>query len=178
MSNLPDFDRHGYLPPGIHRATHSDIYERLASFDAWGCGDRERLFAGYCRLVEALQIVGLTAEQWLGGSFVSNEDGPEDVDVVNYCDVTAYQALPPELKAMIQQYFCGDDTAKHCGCDSYFVPLPPEDHRANPDFAIVRAYWERRLGHDLAGRPKGIVSRLVELPENDTQNESADADAA
>ena len=166
MSGLPEFDLwHGYLPTGLHPATHDEIRDRCVNFDAWGREHREKLFSGYEKLIAALELVGLPTEHWIGGSFVSKAETPGDIDIVNYCDVQAYEGLPPELMAMIKRYFQGEETAKHCHCDSYFVPMPPPEHRHKEEFLIVRAYWEKELGHDTEGRKKGIISRQVEFQD-------------
>lgn len=163
------------MPPGFHPAAHEQIKERCVNYEGLGCGDRVRLFEGYEKLVAALQLVGLPAEQWIGGSFVSNEDGPQGIDLVNYCDVYVYESLPSALKAIINQYFQGNTTAKHCHCDSYFVPLPPKEHHLNADFMILRNYWEKELGHDHKGQRKGIILRHVEITESRPLEESANA---
>lgn len=135
---------------------------------------REELFEGYERLVAALELIGIGAEQWIGGSFVSKTPHPEDIDLVNYCDAKAFQDLTPETKAMIARYFRGRKTAEHCHCDSYFVPSPPAGHAHSEDFKVVLAYWQKKLGHDKIGRPKGIVSRVVqaESESNDLEEKS------
>lgn len=182
MSGLPkSVDIRGYLPPGIHPTTIEELQERFGtSISKIDFPDirREHLFAGYQRLIEALRLVGLPAEQWIGGSFIAFWGSPNDIDLVNYCDVVAYEALSPEIKAMINRYFQGEETAKHCHCDSYFVPLPPPQHRLNDDFMIVRAYWEKLLGHDKTGRPKGIASIIIDLPYPIETKEASNAQPA
>lgn len=189
MSSLPDFTDSGYLPPGIHRATHDEIRERFVTqrlkYDSFlqirpATGEpvtREDIFKGYERLIEALVLVGLPAEQWIGGNFVSSKAGPDDLDLVSFCDVDAFEALAPELRALIKAYFNGQETARHCHCDSYFVPSPPAGHRLNADFMLVCSYWERSLGHDNYGRPKGIVARSV-TPLPEPMDTSSDATTA
>lgn len=189
MSSLPDFTDSGYLPPGIHPATHDEIRERFVTerleYDSYlqvwpASGDpvtRDDIFKGYERLIEALTLVGLQAEQWIGGSFISSKAGPDDLDLVSFCHVNAFEALAPELRTLIKAYFKGEETARHCHCDSYFVPVPPSDHQLNADFMLVRSYWEGLLGHDDYGRPKGIVARTV-TPASEPLETSSDATAA
>lgn len=127
----------------------------------WGSPQREKLFAGYEKLISALQLIGVASEQWIGGSFVSREEHPSDIDLVNFCDVHTWEQLSVEVRAMVGQYFRGDHTAAHCHCDSYMVPTPPLSHQHCDDFQIIRNYWETLLGHDEIGQPKGIIARLV-----------------
>lgn len=189
MSSLPDFTDSGYLPPGIHPAPHDEIRERFVTkrlmYESYLRGPpatggpitREDIFEGYERLIEALMLVGLPAEQWIGGSFVSSKVGPCDLDLVSFCTINAFEALSPELRTLIKAYFKGDETARHCHCDSYFVPAPPAGHQLNADFLLVRSYWESLLGHDDYGRPKGIVARTV-MPTPEPLETSSDATAA
>lgn len=177
MSPLPKLHPlTGYLPAGIHAADHQEIYRVLvapshAVLD-WGNPHRARLFAGYERLIAALQLIGIPTEQWIGGSFVSRCHEPKDIDVVHYCDAQAWQGLTPETRALIKPYLDGERTAAHCHCDSYFVPAPPPEHQLSADFQIVIAYWKKKLGHDEIGRPKGLISRLIET-EQPTVNPAA-----
>lgn len=157
------------MPPGRHLATHEEIRERFVFPDKdglldafWDTPSRRDLFAGYERLIEALKIAELPAEQWIGGSFVSLVMTPHDIDMVNYCDAKVYESLSAEVRAMLKQYFLGRETAKHCHCDSHFAVLPPATHRHLEDFKIVQAYWEKTLGHDRTGMPKGIIERYVD----------------
>jgi hypothetical protein len=168
LRSLPDFyPISGYLPQGIHQATHEEMRERLVTEPLKSItsvdSNRESMFTGYERLVSAIQLVGIPTSQWIGGSYVSTHPTPSDIDLVNYCDVVIYESLSAESKAMIKQYFLGKDTARHCFCDSYFVPAPPEDSPNKEDFLIIAAYWKKKLGYDRIGRSKGIISRLVKI---------------
>lgn len=167
MSRLPELDAFtGYLPPGIHPADHYAIRQSLVEArDFLILFDRPRraeLFSGYERLISAFELIGLPTEQWIGGSFVSKAEEPDDIDVVHYCDAHAWQKLPAEIKAMIKLYIDGERTAKLCHCDSYFVPTPPKEHQLSNEFQTIINYWKKKLGHDDIGRPKGIISRLIE----------------
>lgn len=181
--SLPDLDLfHGYLPPGLHPADIPTLRRRfvdeLLSAPMYWDTTRRSLFAGYLRLVEALQLMELPTEQWIGGSFISGFENPKDIDLVNFCDASAYQALPVELKAMIQRYFKGEETAAHCGCDSYFVPQASPDHPRYADFAELQRYWMGKLGSGPEGIPKGIVQCQISLPEPVEATEGAsDAEA-
>jgi len=183
LSSLPNLDLlRGYLPPGIHQASHDEIRDRLVSIapkpGLWPMSDRRKvLFSGYERLIEALTLAGINTEQWIGGSFVSRTDAPNDIDLINLCSVEAFEKLSPEVQAMVSQYFKGEQTAKHCHCDSYFAPAAPVGHPLDGDFAIIHNYWKKKLGHDREGYPKGIIARFVESTAI-TATELSDASAA
>lgn len=177
MSDLPDLDLlTGFLPRGTHPASHEEIRRLLVlpkntALD-WGSPQREKLFAGYETLISVLHLIGIASEQWIGGSFVSRKENPSDIDLVNFCDVDAWDELSTEVRAMARQYFRGDHTAAHCHCDSYMVPTPCPNHQHSDDFQIISNYWANLLGHDEIGRPKGIIARLVNT-EQPTVEETA-----
>lgn len=183
MSILPDSDRiSGYLPSGIHAATHDELQQRfcepVSGGDFSSPTRRQILFSGYEQLLEAMQIAGMPARQWIGGSFISAEPDPGDIDLVSYCTVADYERLLPETRALLKQYFLGKKTAAHCHCDSYFA-VCPTDGKHSTDFETIERYWRRKLGHDRAARPKGIVLReLSPTTINEDTEETTDASAA
>ncbi len=74
MSAIPDFDANGNLPPGVHSATLREIRAKFA----WTV-KRKRLFNGLRRALRNLAEAGVT-RVWIGGSFVSDKDEPNDID--------------------------------------------------------------------------------------------------
>ncbi len=158
----------GYLPPGIHYATQDVFaqafggYCEATPFNFERLSHRRKLYSGYARLVEMLENTGLTARQWVGGSFVTNKAVPSDVDVVNFCDVQRYESLSSEARKLLDPFFQGKKTAQVCYCDSYFAPTAQLDHPNRVDFDVIAAYWHTTFGHDRAGRAKGIVAPMVD----------------
>jgi len=71
---VPAFDRNGNLPPGIHKTTIGEIAARFA----WN-ERRHRLWEGFRRAAANLAAAGVK-KIWLGGSFVTSKDDPNDVD--------------------------------------------------------------------------------------------------
>ena len=71
---IPEFEPGGNLPPGVHWATWSELYDRFGT-TPW----RRQLLVGLRDALENLQIAGcLTA--YVDGSFVSSKLGPGDFD--------------------------------------------------------------------------------------------------
>ncbi len=73
---IPPLDDDGYLPPGIHEATLSEIEGRFAHTLI-----RRRLFQGLRRLAKALKGAGCRT-LYLDGSFVTDKPDPGDYDAV------------------------------------------------------------------------------------------------
>ena len=176
---LPEFQHFtGYLPPGWHPASPGSFRRRcveempsdLSPHARVKCPHREKMFHGYLKLHGALMLLGIATEQWIGGSYATWKVKPQDIDVVNFCDAHAYEALPHELRAMINQYFRGPDTAARCDCDSYLVSKGPPDHPCSADYLIKFNYWKKLFGHDRQGRPKGLIGVTIDPPPPPTPN--------
>jgi hypothetical protein len=74
---IPEFDEHGYLPPGIHRATLDEIRQRFGTLTEVRRVQMESL----------LWLMELTAQASisrivLNGSWVTDEAEPIDIDCV------------------------------------------------------------------------------------------------
>lgn len=160
------------LPPGWHRATVAEFRRRCVEEfpphcrpdKARGCPHRERLFEGYLKLHDALSSLNIPTEQWIGGSFVSTAAHPNDIDVVNFCDVEAYEGLPPELRALLERYFDAEATARHCHCNSHLVTKGPPTHPCNADYLKMHNFWHKRFAYDKDQRPRGIVGIYIQTP--------------
>jgi hypothetical protein len=98
---IPQLDRDGYLPEGIHEAKLEEIERRFAIFTT---SDRRiQLFARLKELVGEAERSGIVARIVLGGSFVSGKAEPEDVDCILILKAgTADQPeLPPAQYALV-----------------------------------------------------------------------------
>ncbi len=136
---------------------------------------RATLFDGYMKLYAALELLGIPTEQWVGGPFVSHHPRPPAVDVVNFCDAHVFESLPTDLRALVLNYFNGQETAAHCHCDSHLVTKGPPDHPCNAEYLKMHNFWHRLLGHDHVGRPKGIVGITIEPPPPSPGNDDESA---
>lgn len=75
---LPDMNKNGDLPPGVHRASWVEIEQRFGS----GTEARRRAFASLKRLHQLAARTGSPRAFYVFGSFVSAAPEPRDVDVV------------------------------------------------------------------------------------------------
>ncbi|MBM4040575.1 MAG: hypothetical protein FJ290_18880 [Planctomycetes bacterium] len=71
---IPDFDENGNLPPGVYCVSLAEIEERFT----WNQTRRD-LFSGLKRALASLAHAGVK-RVWIGGSFVTATELPEDVD--------------------------------------------------------------------------------------------------
>ena len=87
---IPDFDEHGYLPPGLHLASLDEIEERFGRQS-----DIRRVQMGSLRwLIDLALRVGIQ-RLVINGSFVTDELEPNDVD----CVLLPGPALPRDPRA-------------------------------------------------------------------------------
>ena len=73
---LPKFSNDGYLPPGIHKVSISELAQRLATGPR-----RAQLTHSLLRTLAGLREAGV-AKVFIGGSFVSTKPVPGDVDIL------------------------------------------------------------------------------------------------
>ncbi|MGH7169692.1 MAG: DUF6932 family protein [Gemmataceae bacterium] len=75
---IPAFNEEGDLPPGVHRATLSDVLERFGQGAVQRCAVAARL----SRLYQLAVSTGHLARFVVFGSFVTAKADPNDVDVI------------------------------------------------------------------------------------------------
>src|ERR1700752_449119 len=75
---LPEFTPDGNLPEGIHLATADEVFERFATPSARRQWLGERLRS----LLALAKSTGQLARVFLWGSFVTNKEVPNDLDVL------------------------------------------------------------------------------------------------
>ncbi len=74
---LPPFTASGDLPPGVHRATLSEVLERFGS----GSPQRKMIGLRLERIWNVARATGHLARCVVFGSFVASKLAPNDVDV-------------------------------------------------------------------------------------------------
>ena len=75
---LPGFNVNGDLPPGVHRATLQDVVERFGS----RVEARARCTRNLTHIYELVQRTGHLLRFVVFGSYVTNKEEPNDVDVI------------------------------------------------------------------------------------------------
>src|SRR5436190_603129 len=94
---LPVLTQSGELPPGVHRATLSEVLERFGQ----GSVQRRAVADRLQRVYELMTSTGQLARFVVFGSFVTAKDEPNDVDIIvlmedafDLAAVTGEAALP------------------------------------------------------------------------------------
>jgi hypothetical protein len=75
---LPPFNEDGDLPPGIHRATLTEVLMHFGQ----GSVQRRAVANRLSRIYEHVESTGYLARFVIFGSFVTAKDDPNDVDIV------------------------------------------------------------------------------------------------
>jgi hypothetical protein len=77
---IPPLDATDFLPEGIHVSTLDEIGARFGQFQT--SDRRVRLFSRLQEYMKRLAATAFVEEIIVDGSFVSNKDQPEDIDLV------------------------------------------------------------------------------------------------
>lgn len=80
---LPAFNAEGDLPPGVHRATLSEVVERFGQ----GSFHRNAVAARLIRLYELAVATGQLARFVVFGSFITAKEDPNDVTSFCSCKI-------------------------------------------------------------------------------------------
>jgi hypothetical protein len=137
---IPGLDTNGNLPPGIHRATWTEIVTSYATST-----HRRDLLNGLLDALRSLKSAGCTTA-YLDGSFVTAEVHPSDFDVCWESADVVFDRLDPE-----PQDFSDRRAAQKA---RYGGELFPADWQAEPDVPFLDYFQRERI----TKRPKGIIA--------------------
>ncbi len=172
MGHIPEFvprDRYPYqvLPDGVHPCDETELREVfVGGFE--GSKSRGTICEGFARLRAEVSNLGVSAMQWVDGSFVEANPEPRDVDVVSFCDYDALNGLVAPAQQTIVQLLNGREATKlRFYTHTFLVPSCPPGHPYHAAFETQRAYWRKWFGQtreipnppglDLPGYPKGFL---------------------
>jgi hypothetical protein len=137
---LPEFNRDGRLPAGIHWATWQEIQSRFGFSSR-----RERLLGGLRLAMGALSKAGCRTV-YIDGSFVTSKSEPGDYDACWDIDGVNAEALD-----LVFLDFSGGRAAQK---RKYFGEFFPAQM---PEGASGKVFLEFFQSDKETGRPKGIV---------------------
>lgn len=138
---IPEFDECGNLPPGIHRATWTEIVTRYATSSR-----RRDLLDGLLDALRSLKTAGCGVA-YLDGSFVTAKEHPGDFDACWEPAGVVLDRLDPEMQDFSER--CAAQKARYGG------ELYPADWAAQPGGMSFRDYFQRDA---ITKQPKGIVA--------------------
>lgn len=153
---LPETDQRGNLPPGRHEASVEDV--RAAFVDPFSASHTRRaIFDWWTELRDALCELGGFEAHWLAGSFVSDKEQPNDLDLVTVLDGPTFDAMPRHRRQLVQAMVAGHVTEELWRCDNYPLLRYPDDDAAQQPARAVDRLWTQHFGTDRDGNERGFV---------------------
>lgn len=77
---IPNLNEHGFLPEGVHDCSEGEVEKRFGQFQHSDC--RCRLFERLTEFLRQAKASGLVKAVIIDGSFVTDKDEPNDIDVI------------------------------------------------------------------------------------------------
>lgn len=78
--SIPDLNEHGLLPVGVHVCTMEELRQRFGRFTT--SDHRVHLFEKLEELIQNAKATGLVREIYVDGSFVTDKEKPNDIDLI------------------------------------------------------------------------------------------------
>ena len=152
----PVFNQFGYLPPGFHNINLDLMKYHFVDIFRYS-NTRNIIFDGYIKFCTYLMsYYGIyNFVQWIGGSFCTTKNNPNDIDVVTFIDnyellkisMLQYGFLQsPEHREMIKSLF-------YCDSINIFAPSYYIDNQ----FEEIKMHWRGVWGFDRFNTPKGSL---------------------
>jgi len=135
--------------PGFYAVPFEGLKENLTKLLVSPFADsrcRELLLTHLLALLVEVSGVCIFTEAWIDGSFVTDKEEPNDVDVVLWYNA-ASSISPRELRTY-RELKDNNLMMSHYRCDVYLAK--------NGDDKL-RRYWENWFGKDRTGTQKGII---------------------
>ncbi|MGF6427328.1 DUF6932 family protein [Bradyrhizobium elkanii] len=166
------FNGHGYLPPGLHKMTLSDIEATLVVAFPHST-TRPEIIKGYKKHAQELVQIVSPCEQLIDGSFASNKNDPGDIDMVVFIDADVVDSLSPNQQADLRALLAGPQTKTSHMCDAYFCPMYSPTHAQHAQARQMRKYWLGEFGYDRNEIAKGIIQVDLEAMQSPTTTPGA-----
>lgn len=126
---------HRLLDPGVHRMDLDEL-NRIA-VEGHDSRRREYLFGRLVQYINEFSSLGVKAEFWVDGSFLTRKPDPADVDlVIIFCPYSA-RALPLHLQEAMMRITENKTTKARLDLDVYTTPF---------DNKVKVAYWRDHFG--------------------------------
>ncbi len=135
---LPEFNKKGYLPPGLYRSDFTEVRQQFGNTDI-----RQKLLGNLNDFVDVAREVG-ASKLILDGSFVTDKEEPNDIDAIlvvpDNLDTTTCEVhilLESKIRFNI-----------------HLFPVRESDEESFQQ-------WIKFFGHDRNGERKGLVEVLL-----------------
>ena len=148
------------LPPGFHDFDDDKI--KSLCVEAFpNSVRRSMLYCNYIQLIEHFRAINQQCrcftEVWLDGSFNTQKNEVDDVDIIVVIDFLALNNLPDVLKPTVSTLLNRDYVKLNFNID---VLLLAENH-PDLDYDERRSYWRGWFGFDRKENPKGLARVML-----------------
>ncbi len=165
---IPSLTSEGFLPLGRYAATADETHDRYVTpYPA--ANPRHKIWGDWLTVTDLLhQAVGSVSAAWLGGSFLSDKDEPDDIDCLYVVPAANLAAVAGKPEAKVLQLLTdhgptGLQQTYGLRVDSYLLPWPLNPHngpQTSDDYAYVQSrgywddFWQRRRSGGKMDTPK------------------------
>lgn len=133
------------LPLGRYSCSLDDIRKRYVPDDD---ENRSAIWDGLLTVVNLVKdTIGSIAELWIGGSFITSEENPHDIDVVFFFKEDHIKSVDSRgaflLNLLSGRY--GSDLRISSYVDSYMIVVPPTEFEndTKQGYTPWRGYWDQ-----------------------------------
>ena len=155
--NEPDlqFDEYGFLTPYNLIPADMNTLKRVFVDGFPISTTRQRLFARFEDFTANLrELLPDRYTQWVDGSFVSQKQNPNDIDVLTFVEYNLYNQQRKQFDALNSWHKLQAQEVQ-----AFFVTVYPENHRQRHLYESDRVQWLFDWGRtrSLPRRRKGII---------------------
>lgn len=151
------FNEYGYLEPGFHDLDINEIKNRFVlNFN--NSSTRKDILNDYIEFIDTLEQCGIErAECWIDGSFATQKENPNDIDMVLIINKDILDNVPEDKKSILYELFTPQLAKIKYRCDAYVLAKVDEGHSDYNDYFSNRSYWRGLFCFDRKENPKGII---------------------
>ncbi|MBI3621706.1 MAG: hypothetical protein HY208_05905 [Nitrospirae bacterium] len=143
------------LTTGWHPTTLAALREMCV--DAFPLSTtRPQIMTGLETVIERLVAVGIRADAWIDGSFLTEKINPKDSDVVFRVDAEFCDQCTQEQYSLLE-WVAGQEPQERHLCDAYLHVDYPAGHTRHAHGEWMRAYWIKQFGFSREEEMKGIA---------------------
>lgn len=133
------------LPYGRYLTTMEELEKTYVSS---GDNDRRAIWDAFQEVTAVVrQAYGRVAAAWLGGSFITSEEEPHDIDVVYLVDGNSYNSgiSDPRGQFVTQVLLRRSPITNKLNplVDAYLFTVPPTAIDNNYNYSAARGYWDQ-----------------------------------
>lgn len=138
------FDNNGYVSPNLVFQSDIKILQKFA-FNT----QRKLLFDTYLVFIKEIQQLNPDGFiQWVDGSFISQKQNPNDIDIVTFFEIEFYQKNFSKLDSLRDKF---------PNLDLFFRGIYPQNHEYYNISQLEMYYWYDLFGWDREDKPKGFI---------------------